>query len=64
MSETGADSVRVIMMSPVDLDVALENVAKKQNDLEVARLECAMHQPQTAHRAVRLYEVALDILDI
>ncbi len=64
MSETGADSVGVIVMSPIDVDVALENVAKKQNDLEIERLQYATHQPQTAHRAVRLYEVALDLLDI
>ena len=51
-------------MSPIDVDVALENVAKKQNDLETERWQYATHQPKTAHRAVRLYEVALDLLDI
>lgn len=62
--ETGADSVGVIVMLPCDVDVALENVAKKQNDLERQRLEYATHQPQTVHRAARLYEVALDIYSI
>jgi len=51
-------------MLPCDVDVALENVAKKQNDLERQRLEYATHQPQTVHRAARLYEVALDIYSI
>ena len=47
-------------MSPIGVDVALENVAKKHNDLEIERLD----QPQSTHRSVRLYETALDILDI
>ncbi len=58
--ETHADSVKVIVMSPIDVDVALDNVAKKQNDLENERLH-AMHRPQIAHRAVRLYAAALNL---
>ncbi len=53
--ETDADSVKVIVMSPIDVDVALDNVA-----LENERLH-ALHQPQIAHRAVRLYAAALNL---
>jgi len=45
----------VIVMSPIDVDVALDNVA-----LENERLH-ALHQPQIAHRAVRLYAAALNL---
>ncbi len=64
VSETGADSAGVTVMSPIDVGVALENVATKQNDLKSERSEYATHKPQTAPCAVRLYEAALDILNI